>query len=135
MKTLLAFLCLSFAVGLSSCGGSSRESSGARNSDASNVAATAQPTAAATPEETLPKIVAFGDSLTAGYGLAPKESYPALLQKMLDADGFKYEVVNAGVSGDTSAGGVSAAPRSTATVSLRPSAPTRVSRASLPAEA
>ena len=106
MKTLLAFLCLSFAVGLSSCGGSSRESSGARNSDASNVAANAQPNVAATPEETLPKIVAFGDSLTAGYGLAPKESYPALLQKMLDADGFKYEVVNAGVSGDTSAGGV-----------------------------
>ncbi len=59
-----------------------------------------------TPEKTLPKIVAFGDSLTAGYGLAPQESYPALLQKMIDADGFKYEVVNAGVSGDTSAGGV-----------------------------
>ncbi|HEX7957279.1 MAG TPA: arylesterase, partial [Pyrinomonadaceae bacterium] len=60
----------------------------------------------ATPAETVPKIVAFGDSLTAGYGLAPQESYPALLQKLLDADGFKYEVVNAGVSGDTSAGGV-----------------------------
>jgi acyl-CoA thioesterase-1 len=52
------------------------------------------------------RLVAFGDSLTAGYGLAPKESYPALLQKLVDADGFKYEVVNAGVSGDTSAGGV-----------------------------
>src|SRR5256714_14279131 len=106
MKTLLAFLCLSIAAGLPSCAGSSRESSGARPTDASNVAATAGPSPAATPEETLPKIVAFGDSLTAGYGLAPKESYPALLQKMLDADGFKYEVVNAGVSGDTSAGGV-----------------------------
>ena len=56
--------------------------------------------------ETLPKIVAFGDSLTAGYGLAdPRESYPALLQEKLDADGYRYEVVNAGVSGDTSAGG------------------------------
>lgn len=51
--------------------------------------------------------MAFGDSLTAGYGLAsPKESYPALLQQMLDADGYRYEVVNAGVSGDTSAGGL-----------------------------
>ena len=58
------------------------------------------------PAENVPKIVAFGDSLTAGYGLSPKESYPALLQKLVDADGFKYEVVNAGVSGDTSAGGV-----------------------------
>src|SRR5687768_8757857 len=62
--------------------------------------------AAAAPAQTLPKIVAFGDSLTAGYGLPPKESYPALLQQRLDADGYKYEVVNAGVSGDTSAGGL-----------------------------
>ncbi|HYP29343.1 MAG TPA: arylesterase [Blastocatellia bacterium] len=52
------------------------------------------------------KIVAFGDSLTAGYGLPASESYPALLQKKLEADGFNYEVVNAGVSGDTSAGGL-----------------------------
>jgi acyl-CoA thioesterase-1 len=64
------------------------------------------PSSSPTPSENVPKIVAFGDSLTAGYGLAPQESYPALLQKMLDEDGFKYEVVNAGVSGDTSAGGV-----------------------------
>src|ERR1700759_1607017 len=66
----------------------------------------ARPASSTTPAETLPKIVAFGDSLTAGYGLQPAESYPALLQKLIDADGFKYEVVNAGVSGDTSAGGV-----------------------------
>ncbi|HEX8354624.1 MAG TPA: arylesterase [Pyrinomonadaceae bacterium] len=64
------------------------------------------PAASATPTENVPKIVAFGDSLTAGYGLEPRESYPTLLQKMLDADGFKYEVVNAGESGGTSAGGV-----------------------------
>ena len=49
--------------------------------------------------------IAFGDSLTAGYGLPQPASYPALLQTKLDADGFAYEVVNAGVSGDTSAGG------------------------------
>jgi acyl-CoA thioesterase-1 len=53
-----------------------------------------------------PKIIAFGNSLTAGYGLSPAESYPSLLQKKLDADGFKYEVVNAGVSGETTAGGL-----------------------------
>ena len=50
--------------------------------------------------------MAFGDSLTAGYGLRPEESYPALLQEMLGRDGFRYEVVNAGSSGDTSAGGL-----------------------------
>lgn len=53
-----------------------------------------------------PKIIAFGDSLTAGFGLAEKESYPYLLQEKLRADGYDYEVVNAGVSGDTSAGGL-----------------------------
>ncbi|HEX8145502.1 MAG TPA: arylesterase, partial [Pyrinomonadaceae bacterium] len=47
-----------------------------------------------------------GDSLTAGLGLSAAESYPSLLQKRLEADGYRYEVVNAGVSGDTSAGGL-----------------------------
>ena len=61
---------------------------------------------AARPTKSVAKIVAFGDSLTAGYGLSPEQSYPALLQKKLAADGLEYEVVNAGVSGDTSAGGV-----------------------------
>ena len=51
-------------------------------------AANAAPAAAATPTENVPKIVAFGDSLTAGYGLSPQESYPSLLQKMLDADAY-----------------------------------------------
>lgn len=53
-----------------------------------------------------PKIIAFGDSLTAGFGLAEKESYPYLLQEKLKAAGLDYEVVNAGVSGDTSLGGL-----------------------------
>jgi acyl-CoA thioesterase-1 len=53
-----------------------------------------------------PKIVAFGDSLTAGFGLSEKESYPFLLQQRLNAEGYSYEVINAGVSGDTSQGGL-----------------------------
>jgi acyl-CoA thioesterase-1 len=53
-----------------------------------------------------PKIVAFGDSLTAGFGLEENESYPYLLQQKLNADGYNYEVVNAGVSGDTTRGGL-----------------------------
>lgn len=53
-----------------------------------------------------PKIIAFGDSLTAGYGLAQNDSYPSLLQEKLDAAGYSYEVINAGVSGDTSAQGL-----------------------------
>lgn len=54
-----------------------------------------------------PKVVVLGDSLTAGLGLDPAEAYPTLLQQKLDAAGLLYRVVNAGVSGDTSAGGAS----------------------------
>jgi acyl-CoA thioesterase-1 len=53
-----------------------------------------------------PQIVFLGDSLTAGYGLDPDLSYPALIQRRLDERGLAFEVVNAGVSGDTSAGGL-----------------------------
>ena len=50
--------------------------------------------------------MAFGDSLTAGLGVSPEESYPARLQEKLLLSGYRYRVVNAGVSGDTTAGGV-----------------------------
>jgi acyl-CoA thioesterase I len=53
-----------------------------------------------------PKIVVLGDSLTAGLGLAQTQAYPALLQQKLDAAGLTWEVVNAGISGDTSAAGL-----------------------------
>jgi acyl-CoA thioesterase-1 len=56
--------------------------------------------------EDRPRIVAFGDSLTAGLGVAQEEAYPARLQRELDAAGYRYRVINAGVSGDTTAGGV-----------------------------
>ncbi len=54
-----------------------------------------------------PRIVFLGDSLTAGLGLAKEESVPSLIQTRLARGGYPYEVVNAGVSGDTSAGGLS----------------------------
>ncbi len=52
------------------------------------------------------RIVVLGDSITAGYGLDPQEAYPAVLQKKIDAAGLPYTVSNAGVSGDTTAGGL-----------------------------
>ena len=48
----------------------------------------------------------FGDSLTAGYGLDPDEAFPALIQQKLDASGLAWRVVNAGLSGETTAGGL-----------------------------
>jgi acyl-CoA thioesterase-1 len=52
------------------------------------------------------RIVVLGDSITAGHGLDPQEAYPAVLQKKIDAAGLPYTVSNAGVSGDTTAGGL-----------------------------
>ena len=52
------------------------------------------------------RIVILGDSITVGYGLDPKEAYPALLQKKIDIAKLPYTVANAGVSGDTTAGGL-----------------------------
>jgi acyl-CoA thioesterase-1 len=73
-------------------------------------AASATPSAASRAEPAAavarPRIVALGDSLTAGLGLSPTQAYPALLQERLTAEGLNYEVVNRGVSGDTSAGGL-----------------------------
>lgn len=52
-------------------------------------------------------ILFFGDSLTAGYGLSPEEAFPALVEKKINQTSKKVRVVNAGLSGETSAGGLS----------------------------
>lgn len=97
-----AFGVFSLVVVLAAC------ASEDRGSAAPPAAVSEKPAAAAAvaPAGARPRIVALGDSLTAGLGLEPDQAYPALLQKRLDAAGLKYDVVNAGVSGDTSAGGL-----------------------------
>ena len=107
MKLYLPGLLLVFVTFISACG-----NNGVPESISNVRAPSASPTpsaataAAPSSDQSLPKIVAFGDSLTAGLGLTAAESYPSILQKKLEADGYRYEVVNAGVSGDTSAGGL-----------------------------
>ncbi len=70
-----------------------------------------QAPAAAAPVSTAPDnrkiIVVFGDSIAAGYGLEPGQSFPDDVQKKLDAQGYSWRVVNLGISGDTTEGGVS----------------------------
>lgn len=56
--------------------------------------------------ESVTRILAFGDSLTAGYGLDDADAFPARLQAALEAKGLAVQVINAGVSGDTTAGGL-----------------------------
>lgn len=95
---LFTLICLNILF-FAGCRGSAPQSESAPAQPATTVSAPA-------PAKSLAKIVALGDSLTAGFGLPAVQSYPALLQNRLDADGYQYEVVNAGVSGDTSAGGL-----------------------------
>ena len=73
--------------------------------------------------QTIPKtdtrkvLVVFGDSISAGYGLAPGQSFPDVLQRRIDKAGYPWRVVNLGISGDTTQGGVS---RITTATSLKP---------------
>jgi acyl-CoA thioesterase-1 len=81
-------------------------------------AQTARPAKQTLPKEDTRKLlVVFGDSLSAGYGLRPGQSFPDDLQKKLDAQGKAWRVVNLGISGDTTQGGVA---RINTATSLKP---------------
>ncbi len=69
---------------------------------------------------TQPNVLAFGDSLTAGYGLAAADSFPAQLQALLRRTRPQAQVINAGVSGDTSASGRARLPRVLSRLQVRP---------------
>ena len=79
-----------------------RPESVGRSSDFTNPA----PPKRAGTEDQRPTIVCFGDSLTAGFGVDPGKSYPDLLQQELDRRGYRYRVVNLGVSDDTTQDGL-----------------------------
>jgi acyl-CoA thioesterase I len=92
-----------------SCRGSERSSDGPGSSGTPSEETSASPEASPpshAPVVTTPRIVALGDSLTAGLGIPPDAAYPAVLQRKLKESGHAIEVINAGVSGDTSADGL-----------------------------
>ena len=104
MASCLRLFALAAVAASIACG--SREGQPqARRDVPSPVPAATQP-GVSPPAIARPRIVALGDSLTAGNGLPASQAYPALIQQRLDDAGINYDVVNAGVSGDTSAGGV-----------------------------
>jgi acyl-CoA thioesterase-1 len=98
IRAALAGLALLGGLGLGACGGGRKEAS-----PSPSATPTPAPTAAASSDDR-PIVLFVGTSLTAGLGLDPEEAYPALVQKKIDAAGLRYRVVNAGVSGETSAG-------------------------------
>jgi acyl-CoA thioesterase-1 len=110
-------LLVAITVAFSGCGGTQNQSSPdqtarltAENSvpEPSPVQTQSKPTQS--KEDTRPVIATFGDSLSAGFGVDPGKSYPDDLQLLIDAAGYRYRVVNLGVSGDTTTDGVQRLP-------------------------
>jgi acyl-CoA thioesterase-1 len=106
--TTLAGLVLAAAATIAAgCGPGEQSRPQTTSSPAAASRAAADRAPAADTIDARPRVVFLGDSLTAGLGLSPDQAYPSLLQKKIDDEGLRYQVVNAGVSGDTSAGGLS----------------------------
>jgi len=100
--TLAILIAISSAA--TACGVSDDPSITVASATTSDAAASRSAVAGRASGAARPRVVALGDSLTAGLGLSLSEAYPALLQHRIDQEGRGYEMVNAGVSGDTSAG-------------------------------
>lgn len=110
MRTLKLYPCVLVSVLLLlGCGEDVAEPSARTSPDRTTTTEQPRATNRATDErsERKPVIVVMGNSITAGYGLNPDQAFPAILQQKLDSLKWNYEVVNAGVSGETSAGGLS----------------------------
>lgn len=93
-------------IGWTGCRQNSHGSAESRSSMTSGSKEAAGPSRPSPPGHQERVIVAFGDSLTAGLGVTAQESYPAVLERKIAEAGFSYRVVNAGVSGETTAGGL-----------------------------
>jgi acyl-CoA thioesterase-1 len=103
LRRLAIWFWLTLFFFLAGCTSSTREGNSPPVIDTTSSSA---PPPAATPKDLRPLIVAFGDSLTAGLGVDPMENYPAKIQKRIDAAGYAFRVVNAGISGETSSQGL-----------------------------
>jgi acyl-CoA thioesterase-1 len=95
-----AGLALSFTLALGAACGGAKEKPAPANTPAAEVK---PPPGLETEPPARPKVVALGDSITAGLGVLQNEAYPAQLQQLINADGYEVDVINGGESGDTSA--------------------------------
>jgi len=111
-RSLLVVLFVAAITFIAACSpGEDRANAGGSSSraaaEAQRPADSSPPPSRGPARQNAPRIVILGDSLTAGLGLPIEQSYPSVLQQRLKKEGLEFEVVNAGVSGDTSAGGLS----------------------------
>lgn len=109
LRVLLLWALLAVPLACGSPGGEPNRSNAEPGPDAASAPATGEPEGTEAPDPTddsAPTIVFLGNSLTAGFGLTRDEAYPALIQAKLDSAGYRYRAMNAGVSGETSAGGL-----------------------------
>jgi acyl-CoA thioesterase-1 len=100
---------LALTLAVTACGSRADDRDEPKSAPRPAASATAPPDGAAPVSAAAtdrPRIVILGDSLTAGLGLASRDAYPTVLQQRIDDSGLNFEVINAGVSGDTSAGGL-----------------------------
>jgi acyl-CoA thioesterase-1 len=93
----IGFRVIAMLIGLSACGRGQSAPAHASVRESAD-------TPVARPTVAKRRVLFVGTSLTAGYGLEPDQAYPALIARRIDSLGLNYEVVNAGVSGETSAG-------------------------------
>lgn len=103
-RSLYTVWVLSVLLSLTACNGAGDEPDVSREYPSSRSGEERPPADAA---EQAPVVLFLGNSLAAGYGVQPEQSFPSLIQDRIDEAGWGYEVVNAGVSGDTSSGGLS----------------------------
>ncbi len=96
-------------MGLAACGGGHEDTAAPAAPPAASAGGSGVAAAAAESASSGPLLVALGDSLTAGLGLDVDEAYPARLERALRSEGYAVTVVNAGVSGDTTAAGLARA--------------------------
>lgn len=101
MKNITSFLSLVTLIGLLSCGGSANDQQPANKKQNPSPIPTEEPTSS----EKKKTIVFFGNSLAAGYGVASEASFAGLIEARIDSMGLPYKVINAGLSGETTAGG------------------------------
>ena len=101
MKNFFLFCCFFIALASTSC-----KKSNTSSSEETSQSIEITETASTETDSTSKTILFFGDSLTAGYGLEdPDDAFPGLIQDRIDSLGLEYEVINAGLSGETTAGG------------------------------